>query len=128
MGKRRSAIENLDELVGNRRKKFVRYDEGAVLYSMGLHSFQELAKEAKKDKQDKASADEIEKLKKEAEEAKKAVKENTEKIADLEQGIIPDFEMARKAADEVNKFNEGISGILGFDPFEAMKRNRQEDD
>ena len=47
MGKRRSAIENLDELVGNRRKKFVRYDEGAVLYSMGLHSFQDLAKEAK---------------------------------------------------------------------------------
>lgn len=27
-------------------KKFVRYDEGAKLYSMGLHSFQELAREA----------------------------------------------------------------------------------
>ena len=29
------------------RKKWVRYKEGAVLYSMGLHSFMDLAKEAK---------------------------------------------------------------------------------
>ena len=27
-------------------KKFVRYEEGAKLYSMGLHTFQDLAKEA----------------------------------------------------------------------------------
>ena len=70
----------------------------------------------------------VKSVNKKAEEAKKAVKENADKIADLEQGVIPDFEMARKAADEVNKFNEGIAGILGFDPFDAMKRNRQEDD
>ena len=29
------------------KKKFVRYAEGAALYSMGLHTFQDLAKEAK---------------------------------------------------------------------------------
>lgn len=29
------------------KKKWVRYDEGALLYSMGIHSFMELAKEAK---------------------------------------------------------------------------------
>ena len=29
------------------KKKWVRYDEGALLYSMGIHSFAELAKEAK---------------------------------------------------------------------------------
>ena len=29
------------------RKKFVRYSEGAELYSMGLTKFQELAKDAK---------------------------------------------------------------------------------
>lgn len=28
------------------KKKFVRYQEGAELYSMGLHTFEELAKEA----------------------------------------------------------------------------------
>ena len=28
-------------------KKWVRYEEGAVLYSMGIHSFMDLAKEAK---------------------------------------------------------------------------------
>ncbi len=29
------------------KKKWVRYDEGAVLYSMGIHSFMDLANEAK---------------------------------------------------------------------------------
>lgn len=56
------------------------------------------------------------------------VKKNAQHIEDLEQGIVPDFETARKAVDEVNKFNEGIAGILGFDPLEAMKKGRQEDD
>lgn len=55
-------------------------------------------------------------------------KENAQHIDALEQGIVPDFETARKAVDEVNKFNEGIAGILGFDPLEAMKKGRQEDD
>ena len=32
-------------LVG--RKKWVRYDEGAAMFSMGIHSFRDLAKEAK---------------------------------------------------------------------------------
>ena len=27
--------------------KFVKYDEGAAMYSMGIHAFTELAKEAK---------------------------------------------------------------------------------
>lgn len=70
----------------------------------------------------------VKSVNKKAEESKKAAKENADKIADLEHGIIPDFETARKAADEVNRFNEGIAGILGFDPFDAIKRNRQEDD
>lgn len=63
-----------------------------------------------------------------AEDAKKAAEENKKHIADLEQGIVPDFETARKAVDEVNKFNEGIAGILGYDPLQAMKKSRQEDD
>ena len=33
--------------IRERNKKFVRYKEGAVLYSMGMSKFQELAKEAK---------------------------------------------------------------------------------
>ena len=35
------------EKLDNMAKKWVRYDEGALLYSMGIHSFMELAKEAK---------------------------------------------------------------------------------
>lgn len=39
----RKVPENMDKLLKDGRKKFVRYEEGAALYSMGLHSFQELA-------------------------------------------------------------------------------------
>lgn len=42
----RKIPENMDKLLKDGRKKFVRYEEGAALYSLGLHSFQELAKEA----------------------------------------------------------------------------------
>ena len=38
--------EALKNLVRSGQKKFVRYDEGALLYSVGLHTFQDMAKEA----------------------------------------------------------------------------------
>ena len=47
MPKQRKEIPELEELLKKGKKKFVRYAEGAALYSMGLHSFQDLAKEAK---------------------------------------------------------------------------------
>lgn len=43
---RRKQLSNIEEMLGNKRKKYVRYDEGAQLFSMGLHSFQQLAKDA----------------------------------------------------------------------------------
>ena len=50
MPKVRKEIPELEKLVQVGRKKFVRYEEGAQLYSMGLHTFQELAKEDQYDK------------------------------------------------------------------------------
>lgn len=47
MPKMRKEIPELEKMVQTGRKKFVRYEEGAKLYSMGLHTFQELAKDAK---------------------------------------------------------------------------------
>ena len=47
MGNNRSKVPDLEKLVKGGRKKFVRYEEGAQLYSMGLHTFQKLAKDAK---------------------------------------------------------------------------------
>jgi hypothetical protein len=44
---RRKKIEDLAEIVKEGKKKYVRYAEGAELYSMGLHTFKSLAKEAK---------------------------------------------------------------------------------
>ena len=40
-------IDQLIRSVSSGKKKWVRYSEGAVLYSMGIHTFMELAKEAK---------------------------------------------------------------------------------
>lgn len=46
MPKQRKKIPELEKMVVQRKKKFVRYEEGAQLYSMGLHTFQQLAKDA----------------------------------------------------------------------------------
>ena len=49
MPKMRKRNSGTGKLVQTGRKKFVRYEEGAKLYSMGLHTFQELAKRCKSD-------------------------------------------------------------------------------
>ena len=48
------------------------------------------------------------------------------KIADLESGASPDYELKKEAADQVNSFNIGLSNLLGYDPFEALKKSRTE--
>lgn len=55
-----------------------------------------------------------------------ALKQATEKrLAELEAGVIPDYEAARQAAGAVDEFNRGLSNILGFDPMEEAKKARQ---
>ncbi len=46
MAHKRSEVPELEKMLQYGRKKYVRYDEGANIYSMGLHSFQNLAKDA----------------------------------------------------------------------------------
>jgi len=46
MATKRTEIPQLEKLTQTGHKKFVRYSEGARLYSMGLHSFQSLARDA----------------------------------------------------------------------------------
>ena len=46
MARKRSEVLEMENMLQYGRKKFVRYDEGAKIYSMGLHTFQDLAKEA----------------------------------------------------------------------------------
>lgn len=43
----RKTVENLKDLVLSGKKRYVRYDEGAYLYSMGTQTFIKIAKEAK---------------------------------------------------------------------------------
>lgn len=47
------------------------------------------------------------------------------RIKKLEQGITPDYEQAKAAANAVNDFNRGITNILGFDPVSALKKEQQ---
>ena len=46
MGYSRKENENCKELVQSGVKKYVRYDEGTQLFSMGLTTFKKVAKEA----------------------------------------------------------------------------------
>lgn len=48
------------------------------------------------------------------------------RIKALENGTVPDYEKAKAAASAVNEFNAGITGILGFDPYDALRRTRDE--
>ena len=42
----RNEIKELEPMVKSGEKRFVHYQEGAELYSMGLHTFEQIAKEA----------------------------------------------------------------------------------
>ena len=46
MANKRKDIPDLTKLLANKRKRYVRYAEGAKLYSMGINTFRETAKEA----------------------------------------------------------------------------------
>ena len=46
MAHKRAEVPELEKMLQSGRKNLVRYDEGAKLYSMGLHTFQNLAKDA----------------------------------------------------------------------------------
>lgn len=46
------------------------------------------------------------------------------RIAALENGAVPDYEKAKEAANAVNNFNAGITGILGYDPYSALQAQR----
>lgn len=43
---KRKSIEELEEKTKVDKKKYVRYEEGAAMYSVGLHTFQQLARDA----------------------------------------------------------------------------------
>lgn len=46
------------------------------------------------------------------------------RIEALENGAVPDYEKAKEAANAVNNFNAGITGILGYDPYSALQAQR----
>ena len=47
MAYKRKEIENMEGLLKDGKKKFVKYEERAAMFSMGVHSFMDLGKEAK---------------------------------------------------------------------------------
>lgn len=49
------------------------------------------------------------------------------RIENLEKGIVPDYEKALAAANAVNDFNSGITNILGFDPYDSLRTQREKE-
>ena len=47
MAHKRKTVTDLDQRVIERKKKYVRYQEGAELYSMRVNTFREVARDAK---------------------------------------------------------------------------------
>ena len=45
-------------------------------------------------------------------------------VKKLEEGVVPNYEHAKAAADAVNDFNKGIASILGFDPYSALQAEK----
>ena len=56
---------------------------------------------------------------------KNACERFEKRVADLENGISPDYNEAVAAKKAVDEFNQGLSGILGFDPVVAARRQRE---
>ena len=50
-----------------------------------------------------------------------------ERIANLESGVIPDYEKATAAVAAVNDFNQGISNLLNYDPVSALAAQREKE-
>lgn len=46
------------------------------------------------------------------------------KIQPLEEGICPNMEEAKKAAEALDDFNTQLNAILGYDPFRALEKQR----
>lgn len=48
MAHKRNSIEvpELEILLAGKKKKYVRYEEGAILYSLGINSFRQIAQDA----------------------------------------------------------------------------------
>ena len=56
---------------------------------------------------------------------KNDVDEIRKRVEALEGGTVPDYEQAKAAAEAVNNFNRGLSGIMGFDPYEVLQKKRE---
>lgn len=53
------------------------------------------------------------------------LEQQQEKIEKLESGACADYEKAKKAAEAMNDFNDGISNILNFDPASYLQERRE---
>lgn len=51
------------------------------------------------------------------------------RVERLEQGLAPEHEQARRAADALNDFNRGLANIMAYDPVRSrqVKRDGRED-
>ena len=70
---------------------------------------------------DRAWADQ---LKAQGQACEDALRKVQGRIDDLEHGAVPDYEKAKAAAKAVDDFHDGLANILNYDPYEAVRRDR----
>ena len=63
-------------------------------------------------------------LKKQGLATEEALRKVQGRVEELERGTVPDYEKAKAAAKAVDDFHEGLTNILNFDPYEAVRAGR----
>lgn len=73
---------------------------------------------------DSRSKEEISRLRSAADGMREVLRQFADRLGNLEQGIVPDFEGAKAAVKAVNDFTTGLANIMGYDPMDAARKAR----
>lgn len=57
----------------------------------------------------------------------KRLEDHAKRLKSLEDGAVPDHEKAKAAAKATNDFMTGVASIMGFDPYETIRKGRQQE-
>jgi hypothetical protein len=67
---------------------------------------------------------EISRMRNTADGMREVLRQFADRLGNLEQGIVPDFEGAKAAVKAVNDFTTGLANIMGYDPMDAARKAR----
>lgn len=101
---------------------FCMITSGLALLAAGVCLYLLMQEKKRNEKRNAALIALIDKERESVDKAMAEIRENVQKLTD---GISPDYNEALKAKNAVDEFNLGLSSILGFDPLEEAKKQRE---